>query len=663
MVKNVKRLASGLLAGLMFFTSISANAWEEVSPVIKAKSDIGNCEDVEFNSNFFYQYDPVTRDDGFLIRFLKIPFHPINTINLVAKGIFGKGFPAVMDEEYFESLCRYKNIEREKFTNVSIPFFYGDKRTYLKKLSFPKLSFVSLYGFLDKETNKEIITSPAMISYKAFSDCTNLRIIYMSGPFDFVDEKGDKTNKTNIDLFPACSHSVLIICETKNQIDKFKYIMGSKGAKHKMILFSELNKYKIADDKPTRYTFSDSKLSELSSITIKTNETKSKNILIPKDVTKIEKDVFRKSDLVAVTFEEGMKEIEFCDGCFADCKDLIKFELPKSLKKIVLGKECFNGCPNAHAIEEYILGEQRRIQNEEAEERKRKEIEEAERKKREEAEERDRLAKELEKWKNQTLEKINECKKKLEENIKKLEKDESDKTIERNVRIKDLDDKIKEKPASMNEIEQKLFNAEKEVLEAKVVIAGKDLELVEVKLKGKKELLESYDEHIETLKNAKKIDNLFIENIKVSQEAQHDKEEAEKMLMEAKKNLDILEKVRGEIAQQKDEIERRVRESEKREEENFKETERLRKEREAIEKEKGFFFNLKKKMTSVNPATDVVKRVTKKMGSKVVLCCKIGAGIVVAGVIATAVMPILKVCMMVKKFFTNKFKKLEYQKN
>lgn len=589
MIKNSKRIVSGLLSGLIFFTSMPAKAWKEVNPVKEATKDLPllDASNMIYRTNFL-DYDPWRRDHGFLIKAVKTCIHPVDG---VLRGAFGAGSPAVMDKEYFKSLCKYKKMDINHVYKVEIPFFEDSLRTYVKKFDFPRLTSVDLCGKRDTKTG-HLISNPALISYKAFGHYGKLRTVYVDGEFDFVDKNGNIVYCENIDLFPVCDHSVIIVCKSEDIARKFKNIMGDKGKRHRIFLESELEKYDIADKSPEKYKFGNPELENSSSVIITHASKEYQNILIPKNVIKIEKEAFKESKLVSVTFEEGMKEIEFGDECFAEC-DLVKFELPKSLKKIVLGKDCFKKCRNAYSIEEYIKSEQRRIQKEEEERRPK---------------EREEQSKELEKWKNETLISINMSKKMVEEEIKTLEKDGYEKNIELKVRMKDVEKKQKEKPSSGMEIEFKIFEEKKAVLEKEVEISRMDIEVINAKLDVKRQLLKSYVDHAETLKNAKKIDKLFVQNIEMSQSLQHIIEEKQKILDDTKEEREKLESVKMEIANKKDELERHAmeqakkgreqaekdKEQAKKDREQAEESERLRKEREEFEKErnKGFFFNL-----------------------------------------------------------------------
>lgn len=676
MIKNSKRIVSGLLSGLIFFTSMPAKAWKEVNPVKEATKDLPllDASNMIYRTNFL-DYDPWRRDHGFLIKAVKTCIHPVDG---VLKGAFGAGSPAVMDKEYFKSLCKYKKMDINHVYKVEIPFFEDSLRTYVKKFDFLRLTSVDLCGKRDTKTG-HLISNPALISYKAFSRCINLRTVYVDGEFDFVDKNGNIVYCENINLFPVCDHSVIIVCKSEDIARKFKNIMGDKGKRHRIFLESELEKYDIADKSPEKYKFGNPELENSSSVIITHASKEYQNILIPKNVIKIEKEAFKESKLVSVTFEEGMKEIEFGDECFAEC-DLVKFELPKSLKKIVLGKDCFKKCRNAYSIEEYIKSEQRRMQKEEEEERRRKEREEQEKRKRKEAEERDRQAKELEKWKNETLISINKSKKMVEEEIKTLEKDGYEKNIELKVRMKDVEKKQKEKPSSGIEIDSRLFKAEQAILEKEVEISRMGIEVINAKLDGKRQLLKSYVDHAETLKNAKKIDKLFVQNIKMSQLLQHIIEEKQKILDDTKEEREKLESVRMEIANKKDELERQEmeqakkdreraekdkeqakkdREQAEKDREQAEKSERLRKEREEFEKErnKGFFFNLFQKMSGFHPIKAVKQGMKDKIDSithGLVVKCKIVAGIVAVVLVVQLCTPIVEFCTSIKKFVQTK---------
>ena len=645
MIKNSKRIVSGLLSGLIFFTSMPAKAWKEVNPVKEATRGLSLGDVLKISPKALEEC--AKRSWYWLISYTTSE----------------RNVPVVINKKFFKSFCSGKNIASENVYNLKIPFFSEDLSTHVKKLNFPRLISIEFFG-VEPKFNHPYYMGRSTLLCKAFSRCINLRTVYVDRDFDFVDKNGDIVNYGNIDLFPLCDHSVIIVCKSEAIARKFKNIMGDKGKRHRIFLESELEKYDIADKSPEKYKFGNPELENSSSVIIHGSK-ECQNILIPKNVIKIEKEAFKESKLVSVTFEEGMKEIEFCDECFAEC-DLVKFELPKSLKKIVLGKDCFKKCRNAYSIEEYIKSEQRRIQKEEEEERRRKEREEQEKRKRKEAEERDRQAKELEKWKNETLISINKSKKMVEEEIKILEKDGYEKNIELKVRMKDVEKKQKKKPSSGIEIELKLFEAEKAVLEKEVEISRMGIEVINAKLDGKRQLLKSYVDHAETLKNAKKIDKLFIENIKMSQSLQHLIEEKQKILDDTKEEREKLESVRMEIANKKDELERQAmeqakkdREQAEKDREQAEESERLRKEREELEKErnKGFFSNLFQKMSGFNP----IKAVSQGMKDKIdgithglVVKCKIAAGIVAAIIAVQICTPVVKFCTSIKKFVQTK---------
>ena len=647
MIKNSKRIVSGLLSGLMFFTSMPAKAWKEVNPVKEATRGLSLGDVLKISPKALEEC--VKSSWRWPILYF----------------ISERNVPVVMNKKFFKSFCSDKNIAPENVYNLKIPFFSEDLSTRVKKLNFPRLISIEFFGVEPKFFSHPYYMGRSTLLCKAFSRCINLRTVYVDGDFDFVDKNGDIVNCGNIDLFPLCDHSVIIVCKSEDIVRKFKNIMGDKGKRHRIFLESELEKYDIADKSPEKYKFGNPDLENASAVIITHASKEYQNILIPKNVIKIEKEAFKESKLVSVTFEEGMKEIEFGDECFAEC-DLVKFELPKSLKKIVLGKDCFKKCRNAYSIEEYIKSEQRRIQKEEEEERRRKEREEQEKRKRKEAEERDRQAKELEKWKNETLISINKSKKMVEEEIKTLEKDGYEKNIELKVRMKDVEKKQKEKPSSGIEIELKLFKAEQAVLEKEVEISRMGIEVINAKLDGKRQLLKSYVDHAETLKNAKKIDKLFIENIKMSQSLQHLIEEKQKILDDTKEEREKLESVRMEIANKKDELERQAmeqakkdREQAEKDREQAEESERLRKEREEFEKErnKGFFSNLFQKMSGLNP----IKAVKQGMKDKIdgithglVVKCKIAAGIVAAIIAVQICTPVVKFCTSIKKFVQTK---------
>lgn len=653
MIRKFKRIISGILSGTIFFTSLPAKAWNEVSPVKEVTKDLSLDGFPTVSVENF-------RDCIQGCWFVKIAEMALEMALMNNTSI-------TMNNKYFKLLCESKKIGPENVRKLQIPFSEDLISVNVGKIKFPRLVSIEFYRAKKFAFRKEYASRHSTISCTAFSLCGNLRIVYAREKFDFVNENGYIVSNGNIDLFPLCDHSVMVVCGSEEIAQKFKNIMGNEGKRHRIVLDSELEKYDIADKLPEKYKFDSPGLEDTSSAVIKTGSQECQNILIPKNVSKIEKEAFKKSKLVAVTFEEGMKEIELCDECFAEC-NLVKFELPKSLKKIVLGKDCFKKCPNAYSIEEYVKSEQRRIEKEEEEERQRKEKEEQEERKRKEAEERDLQAKKLEKWKNGSLKSINESKKKIEEEIRLLEKNRYDKSIELKVRTEDVKKKQKKESSLTSEIEWKLFKAEKAVLEKEVEISKMSIDVIDAKLEGKKELLKSYVDHVETLKNAKKIDNLFIENIKASQLLQHFIEEKQKILDDTKKELERLELVQWEIANKKDKLEKQAieqaekdREQARKDREQAEESERLKKEREEIEKgkNKGFFSNLAQKICDFNPIESVKQEVKDKfdnMTHKLVVRFKIVSGIVAVALAAQLCIPIVKLCASIRQFLRPKAK-------
>ena len=72
-----------------------------------------------------------------------------------------------------------------------------------------------------------------------------------------------------------------------------------------------------------------------------------------------------------------------------------------------------------------------------------------------------------------------------------------------------LDEKIKVDTSSMNEVEIKIFNAEKAMLEAKLEAANSNLELINTDLQGKNEMLQELDNSLNVLKIKAEFEKIF----------------------------------------------------------------------------------------------------------------------------------------------------------
>lgn len=553
--------------------------------------------------------------------------------------MFGIAVRRIRDD-FWTKVCDSLGYCKEQVTFVEGPVYVQrNVCSTLYKMCFPNLRVFQIYLGDDGRFS---------FTPETFSVCPNLKIVLVGGDSKNISCRNCNVRNTevdNIDLFPACNHSVMVICDTKEQADQFKKILGVNGRRHKVYTLEEFSKYSYINSSPKALKCSESTTIDKHFVD---SDVKEKSILIPKNINKIEKNAFKDNGVNAVLFEEGIEELYLCDECFAGC-DLVKFKLPRSLKKIVLGKNCFKDCKEANSIEEYVKGEQRRIKEEEEEEKRRIEREKEEERRRKEAEERDRKAKELEKWKKETQKEIDNKKSEISKEISSLEEKLKECYVVQQVRQQDLDSKISNSDtSSMSEIDLKLFNAEQGYFKAKLEVAKKDVELVKVELNGKKELFDNCNKQSEILKNAQEINLLFIDSVKESQEAQHNKREAERMFREAEEKSRELEKEYKRIAKEKDEIIEKEKRNAEIEREQQKEADRLRKEREEFEKEKNksIFKKAYDYVSSLSPVEYLGNKI-----SQVVLIAKITLGAAGVFFVAKFLTPIINMFGAIKNLF------------
>lgn len=646
----LKKFTAVILSGVILLSSTPANAWKSKNPLD------GIWEDPVCENGYKISFDDTKRFWGSDVKIHDwspwyIPEQVCWDCGRFKATIYGDIWARVTGntifypvcDRYWTKFCDFLGYRKEQVTSIKMPLCLSKNQcAVFQRMVFPNLRLFTFCMY----DNGQVAIIP-----ETFSACPNLKFVFVgvSKDVSFTCRNCDAVNKEidNIDLFPACNHSVTIVCETKEQADKFKKILGVNGRRHKVYTQEEFSKYDYITSPPK--ALSCSEFTEIDKNFVDSN-VKEKSILIPKNINKIEKNAFKDNEVNAVVFEEGIEELYLCDECFAGC-DLVKFKLPRSLKKIVLGKNCFKDCKEANSIEEYVKGEQRRIKEEEEEEKRRIEKEKEEERRRQEAEERDRKAKELEKWKEETQKEIDNKKSEISKEISSLEEKLKECYVVQQVRQQDLDSKTADvDTSSMSEIDLKLFNAEQGYFKAKLEVAKKDVELVKVELNGKKELFDNCNKQSEILKNAQEINLLFIDSVKESQEAQHNKREAERMFREAEEKSRELEKEYKRIAKEKDEIIEKEKRNAEIEREQQKEADRLRKEREEFEKEKNksVFKKVHEYVSSLSPVEYLGGKI-----SQVVLIAKIVLGAAGVFFVAKFLTPIINMFGAIKNLFKN----------
>lgn len=555
-IKFFKKLTSLVLAGLTIFSSVPVKAWKEEDPRHAVQAEIDKLlaegykkitaqdvnEQLEYamNASWWDDYDEKLDVGKIIADFCSrkhIDYAKVISIDFIP--FFLKGY--TNNNFYVESLSRFKNLINFNMNceNMQLSAYAFMNNTNLKLVDFSGSYTSSNLDFFTCKTK-------CFIRERYIRNGGWYRGTYGKLRFATLGGNNENTYEEKIDLFSSCIYPVTLICSSNIERNFFIDFMGDKGKRHKVLsaeYFDEANREPLKLDKSTEVITLES-TNQVRTEIAQFNE--SKNIVIPKHVKKIEKDAFKNAGLCGVTFEEGMTEIEFCDGCFAGCP-LVKFELPKSLKKIVLGKNCFAGCPNELYIENYVRGEIERIEKEKEAEKQRV---------RDEVKKAadyiiDRQAKEkaayLKKIKEENEQRIKKRKEEIKEAIKVLEENKLKAVGAQEERQKDLDEKIKVDTSSMNEVEIKIFNAEKAMLEAKLEAANSNLELINTNLKCKNEILQELENGLKELE------------IKV---------DFEKLLAD-------IEKREAELKKMLDEIKEKIKTAEGKEKSNKEEAERL----------------------------------------------------------------------------------------
>lgn len=652
-IKFFKKLTSLVLAGLTIFSSVPAKAWKEEDPRDAVNSKVNNMLKQGYHEITTNDLKDLTNSydfikcayevlDIFTLCSMICYIKDWNTTDVVSIDLSGVNL-LFRNDKYILNLYEFGG----KFCNlIKLKLDCGDKHlSILGRLAtnFKKLKLIDLSrcrsccvthveeGFIFNNYIDAYVKNNCIIKNEGF-------------PEDF-------------DMFEGSKNGISFICPCGHAVEFYKSVMGKHNTRHKIY---DVNKLNVIRDKPIAIQCE--KANKIDRKFVQENNGKySKNILIPKNVNKIEKDAFKNAGLCGVTFEEGMTEIEFCDGCFAGCP-LVKFELPKSLKKIVLGKNCFAGCPNELYIENYVRGEIERIEKEkEAEkQRVRDEVKKAA------SYIMDRQAKEkaayLKKIKEENEQIIKKRKEEIKEAINVLEENKLKAVGAQEERQKDLDEKTKVDTSSMNEVEIKIFNSEKAMLEAKLDAANSNLELINTNLEGKNEILQELENGLKALEIKAKFEKLLAD-------IERRETRLKKMLDEIKEKIKTAE---GKEKSNKEEAERlatiakeqaeKAAEQERIEKLQAEEQQRLDEEKKKLEEEKnkGFFTGLGEKISSLNP----IKSVTDTLGNighKVVLGCKIALGVgatsvalIGVGLVAKTVTSVVNFFVSVKKLFTSK---------
>ena len=651
-IKFFKKLTSLVLAGLTVFSAVPVKAWKAEDPRADIEEQVNSmlkngykyifCDDYE-NCEIGVNQD--TRNCGVLPTFGLILKNPGLTLRVISSVLSSEGLLLSVDNEYYKALLEIMKIKNTSIVQLDMPCPQDneDEHFIYKKLDFPNLVKVNIRvkksgsrGF--QQTSILVDKNENGLLQGTFSSCQKIKLVYVEGNgiVEFLDENGQKVEEGSIDLFPACQHGVIVICDTQEQVNGFKNIMGDKGKRHKVFLKKDLKKFDEANREPLKLDKSTEVITLESTDEVRIEMSQfheSKNIIIPKNVKKIEKCAFKNVGLCGVTFEEGMEEIEFCDECFASCP-LVKFELPKSLKKITLRNNCFENCDNRVAIEGYIKAEQTRIQNEEIErlrkeeekrrlEAERKRKEEEERKRKEEEEKMKRKKEELEKWKKEVKQKIEDQKAELQKEIsgdrdgdeifdqsslvcKRMEaqgvknqcENELRKFLENHpeyitnedIKLFKFNNKLIEtaktkfssnKSSEIDKIRAELILKEDKLLRSKLEVAKLKVELYDEKINSRKSLIKSLDKQLKILDKIEEIKEEFlgclnlIAGLKVKEKA------AELKLEETKKQEKANEEFYNEL-KKKEELQEEIRIQQEKE---AQEQARLKEEQERIAKQ------------------------------------------------------------------------------
>lgn len=660
-IKFFKKLTSLVLAGLTIFSSVPAKAWKEEDP--------RDAVNIEVNNMLKQGYHEITTNDLKDLTnsydFIKCAYKVLdiftlcsmicyikdwNTTDVVSIDLSGVNL-LFRNDKYILNLYEFGG----KFCNlIKLKLDCGDKHlSILGRLAtnFKKLKLIDLSrcrsccvthveeGFIFNNYIDAYVKNNCIIKNEGF-------------PEDF-------------DMFEGSKNGISFICPCGHAVEFYKSVMGKHNTRHKIY---DVNKLNVIRDKPIAIQCEKANKIDRKFVQEISGHYSTRSILIPKHVKKIEKGAFKnhvksvfKTGLCGVTFEEGMTEIEFCDECFAGCP-LVKFELPKSLKKIVLGKNCFAGCPNELYIENYVRGEIERIEKEkEAEkQRVRDEVKKAA------SYIMDRQAKEkaayLKKIKEENEQRINKRKEEIKKDIEVLEANKLKAVGAQEERQKDLDEKTKVDTSSMNEVEIKIFNAEKAMLEAKLDAANSKLELINTNLKCKNEILQELENGLKELE-------IKVDFEKLLADIERRETRLKKMLDEIKEKIKTAE---GKEKSNKEEAERlatiakeqaeKAVEQERTDKRQAEEQQRLDEEKKKLEEEKnkGFFTGLGEKISSLNPIKSVTDTLGN-MGHKVVVGCKIALGVgatsvalIGVGLVAKTITSVVNFFVSVKKLFTSK---------
>ncbi len=641
MVKNcLKKVESLFLAGIMIFSSIPARAWEGEDQIANTDKKIKQM--LKYGFQMIEQTDYISK--GLLDCLLYGCVHPIKSCSHCIE----------LDKKYFSKLCEKKGVDYAKVVYLEVPSSSKIKiNIHISNVQFPNLRKI----VIDSQGKK--------INMDFFSACPNLEIVEIAGdqPLKFIKKEGVfsdvyASDKDISKLFRGVAgHKVNIVVDDKNpEIEHFRRIKREYNPNFNVYSYSEIiSRY----EKPMNLCNLKKGVPEvITSVFLRECYSNrysqlhpSQNIIIPKNVKKIEKNAFKNANVKSVIFEEGIKELELCNECFAGC-NLYKFELPKSLKKITLGKDCFKNCDNPGSIENYIRGEMKRIAKEEEEERERKRKEEEERIRKQQEEEEKSKAKELAKKQKENEEKINKRKEKINEEIEKLNKEKIKAEGVKEDREADFKQKKQTNTSLMNEIELKIFTAELSKFEAKFEAATIKLDLIEEKLKGKSELLKALDENLDTLMAAKEVDTLLVEILKGKHEVTLKLKKLEERIKLAEEKERKNEKESKRLSIEKDKQAQKD-DYLNRKERSLQEQEKKLKE----EKSKSWFSGAEEKISSITNPIKSVTNFIQDTGHKVVAGCKIALGVVAAGLMARAINPIANLCISIKKFFQTKNKK------
>lgn len=587
-IKFLKKLTSLVLAGLTIFSSVPAKAWEEKDPRDAVQANV----------------------DKYLANgYKKITAQDISELLLAEKKYLEalKSSPIQRCADFILMLvCERKKIKPEEVVDIELCFNdidFNDIGFYISRDTWVTTSLIK--GFTNLIRIR--FACNLKIPSSAFKELVNLESVEF---YEFYDKDKGRFYNRDVNSFEyehGYQYSFSGNRDTlfSKRIQKVN-VFASKYVRNNMEkVITDSKKYKFYDVDELDYrNIKPLKLDE--STEAITSEYASKvngkrNIIIPEHVKKIEAGVFKNSKVMSVTFEEGMEEIEFCDECFAGCP-LVKFELPKSLKKITLGEDCFKDCSNKVAIENYIRAEQTRIENEEIkkreeeerkrqEEEERKRKEEEERKRKEEEEKMKRKKEELETWKKETKQKIEKEKANLQKEIsgdrdgdeifgknslmyKRIEaqgvKNQYEKELksflknhpeyitDEDIKLFEFNNKLIEtaktkfssnKSSEIDSIRAELISKEDKLLRSKLEVAKLRVEIYDEKIKSKKTLISSLDDRLKDLEKITEIQKDYDEITKLMVENEVLKNNLKLRIEEAKKQKEEYEKLKNKLSE------------------------------------------------------------------------------------------------------------------